>query len=395
MANPYIVIEQKDEKKKRGALAIILAIAFVAILAIGGTFAYLTYTANQTPNRFTTDPNITADVLEPMWTNAIDTSASNTYKASDGTAVPEKADNMMPGDEVAKNPFVVNTSKNGSDEYVALKLQFQKYVQPGENASATDDGYVNMTSEEVDKLFAVYAFGGTESAATGTKDTNAGWTTPTGWTQIVYANDTAAGTTDGTSEAIKGVTAGKANSNGSMYFYYNSSIKAETKAQAEAEKASTTETGIDGEGQPTSTTTYEDYWNIDDEVRTSPLFTFVRYANGATQEKINALNNVLKGGKGKSAGDTGSANYTTDPGWRVVISGAAIQATADNAAADHAKTGTTENWIDLLDANKTTDGSSTTSKPTAVSGVRTDSGVTSPSTKIPEATNVKPDGTES
>ncbi len=390
MANPYIVIEQKDEKKKRGALAIILAIAFVAILAIGGTFAYLTYTANQTPNRFTTDPNITADVLEPMWTNAIDTSASNTYKASDGTAVPEKADNMMPGDEVAKNPFVVNTSKNGSDEYVALKLQFQKYVQPGENASATDDGYVNMTSEEVDKLFAVYAFGGTESAATGTKDTNAGWTTPDEWTQIVYASDTAAGTTDGSAEAAKGVTAGKANSNGSMYFYYNSSIAAETTAQAQAEKASTTITSADGD-----VTKAENYWNIDSSVRTSPLFTFVRYANGATQDKINALNNVLKGGAGKSAGDTGSANYTTDPGWRVVISGAAIQATADNAAADHAKTGTTENWIDLLDANKTTDGSSTTSKPTTVSGVRTDSGVTSPTSKIPEATNVKKDGTES
>ncbi len=381
MANPYIVIEQKDEKKKRGALAIILAIAFVAILAIGGTFAYLTYTANQTPNRFTTDPNITADVLEPMWTNAIDTTASNTYKASDGTAVPEKADNMMPGDEVAKNPFVVNTSKNGSDEYVALKLQFQKYVQPGESASTTADGYVNMTSAEVDALFAVYAFGGTESAATGSSTTNAGWTTPDGWTQIVYADDTAAGTTDGTST---GVTAGKANSEGSMYFYYDTKISAETTAQAQAEKASTTTTSADGD-----VTKAENYWNIDSSVRTSPLFTFVRYANGATQDKINALNNVLKGGKGKSAGDTGSANYTTDPGWRVVISGAAIQATADNTAASHATTNATEKYTTLLDANKTTDGSSTDSKPTAASGVRTSS-----SLGIPEATNIKPDGTK-
>ncbi len=381
MANPYIVIEQKDEKKKRGALAIILAIAFVAILAIGGTFAYLTYTANQTPNRFTTDPNITADVLEPMWTNAIDTTASNTYKASDGTAVPEKADNMMPGDEVAKNPFVVNTSKNGSDEYVALKLQFQKYVQPGESTSTTNDGYVNMTSAEVDALFAVYAFGGTESAATGTSTTNAGWTTPSGWTQIVYANDTAAGTTDGTST---GVTAGKANSNGSMYFYYDTKIAAETTAQAQAEAASTT-TGED----ESAVTKAEDYWKIPNTVRTSPLFTFVRYANGATQDKINALNNVLKGGKGKSASDTGSANYTTDPGWRVVISGAAIQATADNTAASHATTNATEKYTTLLDANKTTDGSSTDSKPTAASGVRTSS-----SLGIPEATNIKPDGTK-
>ncbi len=388
MANPYIVIEQKDEKKKRGALAIILAIAFVAILAIGGTFAYLTYTANQTPNRFTTDPNITADVLEPMWTNAIQTDDKTTDNvdegvyASDGTAIPTAASNMMPGDEVAKNPFVVNTSKNGSDEYVALKLQFQKYVQPGTNPSATADGYVNMTSEEVDKLFAVYAFGGTESAATGSSTTNAGWTTPSGWTQIVYADDTAAGTTDGTST---GVTAGKANSNGSMYFYYDTKIAAETTAQAQAEKASTTTTGADGE-----VTKAENYWNIDSSVRTSPLFTFVRYANGATQDKINALNNVLKGGAGKSAGDTGSVNYTTDPGWRVVISGAAIQATDANTAASHATTNATEKYTTLLDANSQTDGSSTTSKPTAASGVRTSS-----SLGIPEATNVKPNGTES
>lgn len=370
MANPYIVIEQKDEKKKRGALAIILAIAFVAILAIGGTFAYLTYTANQTPNRFTTDPNITADVLEPMWTNAIDT--TNTYKASDGTAVPEKADNMMPGDEVAKNPFVVNTSKNGSSEYAGLKLQFQKYVDTS-NDSTENGSYVNMTSSEVDALFAVYAFGGTESAATGSETTTAGWTTPTNWNQILTDSDTGAGYIDGSSTQV---TAGKANSNGSMYFYYTTALTAETKTVAQAEA----DTGDN-----------KDYWNIASTYRTTPLFTYVRYVNGATQANINTLNKVLKGGKGKSAGDEGSVNYTTDPGWRVVISGAAIQATGDNTAADHAKTAAaTERWTTLLDANSTTDGTSTTSKPTTASGVRTDSALT---TKLPEVTNVKPDGT--
>ena len=68
MENPYIVVEQKQEKKRRGALAILLAIAFCAILAIGSTFAYLTWTTNQTANRMTTNPKVTADLLEPAWT---------------------------------------------------------------------------------------------------------------------------------------------------------------------------------------------------------------------------------------------------------------------------------------------------------------------------------------
>ena len=381
MANPYIVIEQKDEKKKRGALAIILAIAFVAILAIGGTFAYLTYTANQTPNRFTTDPNITADVLEPMWTNAIqadDTATDDVDEgvyASDGTAIPTAADNMLPGSVVAKNPFVVNTSKNGSNEYVGMKLQFQKFVKTTEDGSG-DDGngsYVNMNSSEVDKLLAVYAFNtGTATDATGTKSTAAGLKigsatelgTNNNWVQILTDNDTAAGTTDG-SEAGESnkVTAGKANSNGSMYFYNSATISAETAAEVTAESAS------DG------------YWNVPSTKRSAPLFTYVRYINGATQENINALTTVLTTG----ANSTGK-NYTTDPGWRVVISGAAIQATSDNTAADHAATAAAEKWTTLLDANSVTTDTSSTSKPTAASGVRTGK-------DIPEATNIKPDRT--
>ena len=357
MANPYIVIEQKDEKKKRSGLAIILAVAFAAILAIGGTFAYLTYTANQTPNRFTTDPNITADVLEPMWTNKID----NSTTASDGEKIPVAADNMMPGSEVAKNPFVVNTSKNGSKEYAGLKLQFQKYVQPGESTDASKDGYVNMTASEVAALFKVYAFAGTEAAATGSKTTGAGWTTGTGWTQILSADDTAVGT---------GVTAGLANSDGAMYFYYGTALTAETSSQVTSESQS------------------DNYWNIPSATRTAPLFTFVRYANGATQADINALNKILK--SGKSLND-GTGNYTSDPGWRVVISGAAIQATDDNTAASHAATDAAEKWTTLLDANSKTDGTSTTSKPTTASGVRADSSL---SPNIPEASNIKPDGSK-
>ncbi len=339
---PVIVIDQKESTKKRGALAIVLAIAFVAILGIGGTFAYLTWTTNQTPNRFTTDPTVTADVVEPAWTNAID--STGTYKASDGTAVPKAADNMLPGTEVAKNPFVVNTSNNGSEEFAAIKLQFQKWQVTSEGA--TTGSYVNMSDADVATLLKNYAF----LQAAGSADSTAGLTLGTGWTQITDKNYF-----DGTNAG----TAGSANTSGAMYFYYGTALKAETEAVAEAE----------------STTTNADTWNITSDYRTTPLFTHVRFIDTATQTNINALNKVL----------AGSAK-PADPGWRVVISGAAIQATSGKAASDFVDTTGTENWKTLLDQLKNTTDADSTAKPSAATGVRASK---SPlTTKIPEASQV-------
>ena len=201
MENPYIVIEQKDEKKHRGALAIILTIAFCAILAVGGTFAYLTWTTNKTPNRFTTDYNVTADLLEPAWTNAITTAGDTAAYASDNTLIPAAANDMVPGVEVAKNPFVVNTTKDGDETtsgvkaFGGIKLQFQKWVAntagSGTGSSHTETGdWVNMTANEVDKLMAVYAF----TTATGSSTTTAGINTTdnalgTNWVQIINGTD--------------------------------------------------------------------------------------------------------------------------------------------------------------------------------------------------------------
>ena len=345
--NPYIVIEQKDESKRKGWVAGALAICFVALLAVGGTFAYLTWTTNQTPNRFTTDPTVTADLLEPAWTNA---ATSEDHKASDGTKIPAAADNMLPSSEVAKNPFVVNTSRNGSDIYAGMKLQFQKWVVDTEGGDASGK-YVNMTSDEVDTLLACYAF----SSSAGSKTKKAGMNTTdnslgTNWTQI---NTTMA--------ADYGAAEGKANSNGAMYFYNTEKIKAETDTEAAAE----TEDG--------------DTWNIPDNAKTSSLFTHVRFIDTATQDQINALNKVLK-----SASSSTGTNYAKDPGWRVVISGAAIQATSNNNANDFVASSGAESWKTLLDANTETTDSTKTSKPTAATGVR------SGKTTLPEASNVKP-----
>ena len=83
----------------------------------------------------------------------------------------------------------------------------------------------------------------------------------------------------------------------------------------------------------------------------------MRYIDGATQAQISALNTVLTNGQGTDSGTdttyTDDANKTTDPGWRVVVSGAAIHAATGTTAAQFAKTSSTENWIKLLDASNT------------------------------------------
>ncbi len=326
--NPYIVIEQKDENKRKGWVAGALAICFVALLAVGGTFAYLTWTTNQTPNRFTTDPTVTADLLEPAWTKA---ATSDDHKASDGTKIPAAADNMLPGSEVAKNPFVVNTSRNGSDIYAGMKLQFQKWVCTGEDG--TTGSYVNMTSDEVDKLLACYGFMSSEGDKTSTAGINT-LSNPLGtsWTQVTTAME---GASDYGASAE-----GKANSHGAMYFYNTAKITAETDTEAAAE----TEDEI-----PTN-------------AKTSSLFTHVRFIDTATQEQCKALRDVLTCGK-----DGTGTNKATDPGWRVVISGAAIQATDTNVATDFIDSTGAANWKTLLDTTNST--SYTNSKG---SGVRTD-----------------------
>jgi predicted ribosomally synthesized peptide with SipW-like signal peptide len=361
--NPYIVIEQKEESKKRTWVAVVLAVAFVAILGIGGTFAYLTWTTNQTPNRFTTDPTITADLLEPTWTKGAKASATEAGqatpdetkvgKASDGEYIPIEADNMLPSSVVAKNPFVVNTSNNGADIYAGMKLQFQKWVVDKEGGTGQ---YVNMNAQEVGYLLSCYGFlddEGDENSKAGIASTD----NPLGegWTQI---NRDMAGD--------YGATEGTANNDGAMYFYNTEVIKAETSGEA-------------GDENTTS-----DYWNIPSTKRTSSLFTHVRFINNAKQSDINRLNDVLKMGKGLSG-----KNYATDPGWRVVISGAAIQATDDATADEFVASTLQENWKTLLDANTLTTDPGDGSKPTAPTGVR--SALT---TYFPEASNIKPDGTE-
>ena len=313
---PVIVIEQKDEKRRRGGLVWLLALAFVAVLAVGGTFAFLTYTTNQASNRVTTDPNITADVIEPAWSSAANADG-NTAKAPDSTKIPAAANNMLPGDSVAKNPSVVNTSKSGADEYVGIQLQFEVW-----NGSA----YEAMTAQQVADTLAIYGLSKTQTTTT-PGITELG----DNWVQITDAAYGATATaTVGDAAGTKATFfVGKDDADGQkgcMYFYNTAVIKAMTAADDESY----------GENVATAN-------------KSSELFSYIRFLDAATQAQLDQFNKTVL--KSKSAGGT-----VETPSWRVNVKGAAIQVTyngtttATKGAADFVSATDGVQWLTLLNA---------------------------------------------
>ncbi len=304
---PTVVIEQQGEKRRRGGLVWLLALAFVAVLAIGGTFAYLTYTTNQAVNRITTDPVLTADLLEPAWDAAAATEAAKSEPdnpakdASGKNYIPADAYNMLPGTEVAKDPTIVNTSNGGAHMYAGMMLQFQVW-----------DGskYANMSAQQVADTLAVYGLSSTQNT-----NTAAGITLPTAttggnvdkWTQITSCGtETTASITPASGTALK-VTV---DSDGCMYFYNSKDLAALT---------STTQDGYGATDAASAT------------AATSSLFKYVRFLDAAEQAQIDQFNKTVL--KSKSAFPNEETCTVTNPGWRIIVKGAGIQVTYDSTGA--------------------------------------------------------------
>lgn len=102
--------------KQKKILTSVLSIVLVAVLAIGGTLAYLFTKTDKKTNVFTFADNIKATLDEPNWD-------------------PKTAENLVPGKEIAKDPQITNTSKNAVNEYAAIKLTFTR----GDGTALTDD----------------------------------------------------------------------------------------------------------------------------------------------------------------------------------------------------------------------------------------------------------------
>ena len=287
-----VVIEQQGENKKRGALAVILAVAFVAMLGIGSTFAYLTWTGNQTPNRFTVDVPLSGDLVEPAWSKAVQ--GDDTGYASDGKIIPAAADQTKKDAKIAKDPYVVNTSKTGDDKkgnaaFASIRLTFQKWVADTSSTKTVANGeagsYQTMSATEVDSLLQTYAFTAGDTATTaGIQTSNLG----VGW-KIVDANGGQKGAAD---------TAYLNSTGGQVYFIYDSSIDAmddfatDNKYPSASTRASAT---VSTANDTTTTSVFKNVIQVAEEQSAGDAGGF------------GDLLSVLK---------TGSAEH---PGWRVLV----------------------------------------------------------------------------
>lgn len=110
--------------KKRNSL---IALALVAVLAIGGTLAYLTATTADKTNTFTMGKGISGTTEEPKW--------EETGKTD--------AEKFVPGKVIAKDPRIVNTSDvNAGAVYVAATIKYQ--VKGANNTDWVDGDFADL-----------------------------------------------------------------------------------------------------------------------------------------------------------------------------------------------------------------------------------------------------------
>ncbi|MCL1799522.1 MAG: hypothetical protein FWG23_07280 [Eggerthellaceae bacterium] len=115
-------------KRKR---VVILSIVLVALVALGATLAYLSAITNERTNVFSFAPNITGSLEEPSWD-------------------PEKGQDLTPGREVPKDPYIVNTSEADVDEYVAIRVIFTDGVGNPLSDDPTDPDWAGRLLRLID-----------------------------------------------------------------------------------------------------------------------------------------------------------------------------------------------------------------------------------------------------
>ena len=117
---------------------IFAAVVLLLIFGVGGAIAYFTDTETKT-NTFTVG-DVDISLSETLW-NATD---------GDSDGVPDAAENMMPGDSVAKNPVITNDSDENA-AYVFAKVEIPC-------ASETDNS-TNPATTTYEEIFTLGTIG--------------------------------------------------------------------------------------------------------------------------------------------------------------------------------------------------------------------------------------------
>lgn len=122
-------MQNKTKSKLLATCAVVSALA----LGVGGTLAYLT--DNETHTNTFTVGNVHVDLLEPSWPQADENK----------NGVPDAAEDLVPNEEVAKDPKVQNTGENDA-------IVFMRVTVPMKDVSlVADDGTV--ANHAVQELF--------------------------------------------------------------------------------------------------------------------------------------------------------------------------------------------------------------------------------------------------
>lgn len=116
---------------KKKLLSIVLSVVLL-IGVVGGTWAYLTTLATPKQNNFTFG-DINTELLEPNWPT----------EDLDEDGVPDAAQDLIPGDNVPKDPQIKNTG--AIDEYVAIRISFRKGTT----------GTTTLTQSEMTQLLSI------------------------------------------------------------------------------------------------------------------------------------------------------------------------------------------------------------------------------------------------
>lgn len=118
--------------KKKKLIKGLVAVALIAIIGIGATFAYLTMTTNTATNNFAgTTKNINGNLTEDKWNQT-------------------KANSYQPGDVLAKNPVV--TLGDSENAYVAMSIDYYGNGATYDSKSGAVEG--KKISQDAFKQFA-------------------------------------------------------------------------------------------------------------------------------------------------------------------------------------------------------------------------------------------------
>ena len=130
------------KRKKLGKA--ILIVSLVAVLLVGGTWAYLNAKTNVKLNPFTFTEGLSALLLEPKWDGDTTGNDVNDLGTPTGQLGKTLAQNLVPDVNVPKNPQVKNTCDVA--EYIGVRLTFQTKNTSGTTVTMTQAQYTLLMS---------------------------------------------------------------------------------------------------------------------------------------------------------------------------------------------------------------------------------------------------------